>query len=321
MRRAPSASLLGLLSALASCAAEPPTAFTQGRDGGTPAVDTGTFRGNDSGVIPIPIRDAGAAANCSEAAQLAYVLSDANDLYSFRPNLRQFTRIGRLSCPTTASPNSMAIDRNAVAWVNYVDADLGDAAGAVYRVNTTDATCTTDAPIRMPAGWYRLGMGFSTASADNTDETLFVTSTGTGLPGSSLGLGSIDPTRGILRIIGNFNGALRGQSAELTGTGDGRLFGFFTTSPVQVAQLDRATAAVLSSTPVPGIDTPAAWAFSFWGGDFYLYTAPSALFGRTTSVTRYRPSTRAVDTRYMSDIGFRIVGAGASTCAPIAPPP
>ena len=321
MRLARSTALLGLLSALASCAPDPPTVFTQGRDAGTPAVDTGATGGTDSGVVPIPIRDAGAAANCSEAAQLVYVLSDANDLYSFRPNLRQFTRIGRLRCPTAASPNSMAIDRNAVAWVNYVDSNLGDTAGAIYKVNTADATCTADAPVRMPVGWYRLGMGFSTTSADNTDETLFVTSTGDPLAGGSLGLGSIDPARGILHIIGNFSGALRGQSAELTGTGDGRLFGFFTTSPVQVAQLDRATAAVLDATPVPGIDTPSAWAFSFWGGDFYLYTAPSALVGRTTTVTRYRPSTGAIDTRYMPDIGFRIVGAGVSTCAPIAPPP
>lgn len=321
MRPTLPAGSIGLLGALAACASDPPPVFTPARDAGTPTgADTGPGT-PESGVVPVPIRDAGRAASCSEAAQLVYVLSDRNDLYSFRPNLRQFTRIGALRCPTSAQPNSMAIDRDAVAWVNYVESGLGDAAGTIYRVNTADASCTDAPPIRMPRGWFRLGMGFSTVSADDTAETLFVTGTADPLGGGSPGLGSIDPARGLLHVIGSFSGAFRGQSAELTGTGDGRLFGFFTTSPVQVAQLDRATAAVVDATPLPGVETPQAWAFSFWGGDFYLYTAPSALGGRTTNVTRYRPSDGSVDPRYMTNIGFRIVGAGVSTCAPIAPPP
>lgn len=314
---------IGALSALAGCAPDGPSVFTPSRDAGAAVTDDGLLvGGNDGGgVTPIPVRDAGAAANCSEAAQLVYVLSDRNELYSFRPNLRQFTRIGALRCPTSWSPNSMAIDRDAVAWVNYVESGLGDTNGSIYRVNTTDATCTGDAPVRMPRGWYRLGMGFSTMSADDTRETLFVAATGDGLGGGSPGLGSVDTSRGLLNIIGSFSGSFRGQSAELTGTGDGRLYGFFTTSPIQVAQLDRATGGVTDATPIPGVETPSAWAFSFWGGDFYLYTAPSALLGGSTSVTRYRPSDGSIDTRYMSNIGFRIVGAGVSTCAPIAPPP
>jgi hypothetical protein len=311
----------GVVAALAAgCASDPPTVFTPARDAGATPVDGGA---RDSGAVtPIPLRDAGAAAGCSEAAQLVYVLSDQNELYSFRPNLRQFTRIGALGCPRSAgSPNSMAIDRDAVAWVNYVQSGLGDSGGAIDRVNTRDASCTAAAPVRMPAGWYRLGMGFSTVSADDPTENLFVAST-PNLGGGSQGLGSVETGRGLLHIIGNFSGAFRGQSAELTGTGDGRLFGFFTTSPVQVAQLDRATGAVLDATPLPGVETPQAWAFSFWGGDFYLYTAPAAaLSARTTNVTRYRPSDGSIDPRYMTDIGFRIVGAGVSTCAPIAPPP
>lgn len=73
---------------------------------------------------------------------------------------------------------------------------------------------------------------------------------------------------------------------------------------------------------LPAVETPAAWAFSFWGGDFYLYTAPDPLSdpSRTTNVTRYRPSDGSVDAQYMVNIGFRIVGAGVSTCAPLEPP-
>ena len=272
-------------------------------------------------VPPIPVRDGGSVANnCSEAAQLVYVLSDSSDLYSFRPNLRQFTRIGRLRCPTTMQPNSMAIDRNAVAWVNFVQSDFGDSAGAIYRVNTTDATCTGDPPIRMPAGWFRVGMGFSTAGSDTTEEALFVASTGDGLGAVSRGLGRYDTASQQIVPIGQFTAALRGQSAELTGTGDGRLFGFFTTTPVRVAEVDKGTAAIVHSAPLTQVETPSAWAFSFWGGDFYLYTAGSALLGGSSNVTRYRPSDGSVDTSYMRNVGFRIVGAGVSTCAPILPP-
>jgi hypothetical protein len=298
-----------------------PSAFTQadGEAPGDASVPRDTF-GTDTRVAPVPVRDGGASA-CSEAAQLVYVLSDRNELYSFRPNLRRFTRIGALRCPTAWAPNSMAIDRSAVAWVNYVDSSLGDTAGALYRVNTTDASCTAAPPVPLPRSWFRLGMGFATASADSAEETLFVAATPDPFAGPSQGLARVDVTTGALTPVGAFSGQLRGQSAELTGTGDGRLFGFFTTNPVQVAQLNRTTGAVESSQSIHGLATPQAWAFSFWGGDFYLYTAPSALTGRTSNVTRYRPSDGSVDLMYMSELGFRIVGAGVSTCAPITPPP
>jgi len=314
-----------LLGAMVGCGAPETLRFAPSPDGRTDAVsdavspeDASTVRDGD--VAPVPLRDAAPPGqDCSEAARLVYVLSDANELYSFRPNLRRFVRIGRLRCPTTAQPNSMAIDRNAVAWVNYVTSGLGDTAGVLYRVDTRDASCTSAAPVPLPRGWFRVGMGFSTASADDTTETLFVTATADPFGGPSAGLGRIQGDT--LVPIGPFTGPLRGQSAELTGTGDGRLFGFFTTTPVQVAQIDKATGAIVDARPLPGVETPQAWAFSFWGGDFYLYTAPSASTGRTSNVTRYRPSDGSIDTGFMRDIGFRIVGAGVSTCAPIAPPP
>lgn len=306
---------------VAACGNANPTPFRLGGDAGVDDVQQVVTDGGARDIAPIPIRDAGPSSNCSEAAQLVYVLSDRNELYSFRPNLRMFTRIGVLRCPTDMAPNSMAIDRNAVAWVNYVASGLGDEAGAIYRVNTTDASCTAAPAINLPNGWFRLGMGFSTASADDTTETLFVTSTGDPFGAASLGLGRIDSTTNRLATVGPFTGSLRGASAELTGTGDGRLFGFFTTTPVQVAEINKTSGAIVDMHPLPRVETPQAWAFSFWGGDFYLYTAPSALLGRTTNVTRYRPSDGSVDPAYMTDIGFRIVGAGVSTCAPIAPPP
>jgi hypothetical protein len=253
----------------------------------------------------------GPSGDCSEAAKLIYVLSDANDLYSFKPDTKQFTLIGALSCPSSMQPNSMAVDRNAVAWVNYVEAGLfGDDAGAIYKVSTADASCESAPAVTLPGGWYRMGMGFSTDGMNTNAETLFVTNLG----GATAGLGSIDGSTVV--PIGTFVGAQAGLGAELTGTGDGRLFGFFTSTPVVVGELDKVSGQVLSPAPLPNVETPNAWAFSFWGGDFYLYTAT---FG-DSRVNRYRPSDGSVDDSYMTNIGFRIVGAGVSTCAPLEPP-
>src|SRR5262245_15816031 len=60
---------------------------------------------------------------CAANAQLVYVISDANDLYSFAPDKLKFTKVGTLNCPVTNKflPNSMAVDRTGTAWVNYDD--------------------------------------------------------------------------------------------------------------------------------------------------------------------------------------------------------
>jgi hypothetical protein len=271
--------------------------------------------GGEGGTI-FPVGSGGAGGgsgdNCSAEAKLVYVLSDANELYSFDPPAKQFTKIGTLGCNTDMQPNSMAIDRDAVAWVNYVESSFGDTNGVIYKVSTKDASCDPAPVAQLISGFYRIGMGFSTNGAGQTGETLFIGGT------SGSGLARINPLTYQVETIANFSpGTFTGQSAELTGTGDGRLFGYFTTTPVQVGQIDKMTSAVTNPKVITGLETPAAWAFSFWGGDFYLYAASA--FG-SSNVTRYSPLDGSVNNAYMTNIGFRIVGAGVSTCAPLEVP-
>lgn len=282
---------------------------TGGFNPGTGGFDPGTGGSTSSG----------GSNDCSVAAQLVYVLSDANDLYSFDPPNKLFKKIGPLGCNTTMQPNSMAVDRNATAWVNYVESDPifgGDSAGAIFKVSTKDASCDAAPAVTLGPQWYRLGMGFSTDGAGATTESLFVTGTGSIGAGDSPGLGKVDMATMKASPIQNFSpGTYTGQSAELTGTGDGRLFGYFTTTPVYVAEIGKTNAAVTNAKAINGLDTPSAWAFSFWGGSFYLYAASLG----NSSVTRYNPADGSITT-YMPDVGFRIVGAGVSTCAPLEPP-
>ncbi len=318
-------------SAYGCSAAPAPNQFTTSSSGpgaGGGASGTGGSDGvggtNFSGTGVGGSASTGGGNDCSVAATLVYVLSTDNDLYSFDPLKKLFKKIGPLACNTTLQPNSMAVDRDAVAYVNYVDSDPfggGDTAGKVFKVSTADASCTPT-PIQLNQGWFRLGMGFSSDSAMGSTEQLFVTGTGDTMGAPSPGLARIDLTKNSVAPIGQFTGALSGKSAELTGTGDARLFGFFTTTPVEVAEIEKKSGAIIKTTKLPKVETPSAWAFSFWGGDFYLYTAPDATLnpGRTTNVSRYRPSDGTTDAAYMTNIGFTIVGAGVSTCAPVEPP-
>lgn len=313
---------LSLLALVACSATDGSNEFPSGSGAGGPTGGTGSGGSTGVGIMTGSGGSTGAGNpnGCIEAATLVYVLSAENDLYSFRPDAREFTLIGQLGCGTAMQPNSMAIDRDATAWVNFVENDgFGDTAGVVYRVSTADASCEPTPAANLPQQWYRMGMGFSSDVAGGAAETLYVTGTGDPIFGGGPGLGRIDTGSGGLTPIGQFTQGLDGQNAELTGTGDGRLYGFFTTSPVVVAELNKSSGAVVTPVDLPTVETPSYWAFSFWGGDFYLYTAPSDP-ARTTNVTRYRPSDGSVDTSYMTNIGFRIVGAGVSTCAPLTPP-
>ena len=159
----------------------------------------------------------GGGSNCSEAAKLIYVLSTDNVLYSFSPLQKAFKKIGPLGCNTTMSPNSMAVDRNAVAYVNYVQSGgLGDSGGAIFKVSTVDASCEAT-PIKLDAGWFRLGMGFSTDAAQGTSEQLFVTGTGNSPGETSPGLGRIDFGANKVVPLGQFNGPLAGKNAVVVG--------------------------------------------------------------------------------------------------------
>jgi hypothetical protein len=286
-----------------------------GGSSGSTGSGSGSFGGSGSGSS-----SGGSNSNCSgQAANYVYVLSAENNLYSFAPNLKQFTMIGPLKCQTTMQPNSMAVDRNANAYVNYVQSDPTtgmDTAGVVYKVSTKDASCSPQPLMNLPNGWYRTGMGYSSDTAGGQTETLYLDGVSNGVTGSGMGIGRVDLGAGVVTPIGAFTGTVAGQNAELTGTGDARLFGFFTTTPVYVAQITKTSGATPNPVPMTGVQTPTDWAFSFWGGHFYLYVSQ----GAGTTVADYDPTTGSVNPNYMPNIGFDIVGAGVSTCAPIVQP-
>ena len=241
----------------------------------------------------------------AEGITYIYVITHQERLYRFDPKNATFSEIGTIRCPNTASmPNSMAVERAGTAYVVFLD-------GQLFEVSTRDASCSTTPFAPRQFDWMKFGMGFATRFG-GPDEVLYVADTT--YRTTSRGLGIIDTSSFVLTLIGPFSIPL-GNSIELTGTGDGRLFAFALPtigSTSRLAEIDPVDAKVLSDTPIP-IGTPdSPFAFAHWGNDFYLFLATWP--GMPTTVTRYRPTDGSLTD--VATLDTTVVGAGVSTCAP-----
>jgi hypothetical protein len=251
------------------------------------------------------------------AATFIYLISESRELYSYDVLGGIFRDIGTINCPTSYTQAfSMAVDRQGTAYVLFWDGDSLSAQGNLFRVSTATAACKA-IPEYVPGqqGFEVYGNGFAT-NGGGPSETLYVQ--GASSFGSSSGLASIDTNTFQLTFIGNNNPELQG--GELTGTGDGRLFGFFffasDTSTFYLGELDKTNGQLLSQTLLTGVpgggNNGGGFSFAYWGGDFYFFTVPDQ---QNTIATRYRPSDQSYATVATLPMAT-IVGAGVSTCAP-----
>ncbi len=254
-------------------------------------------------------------ADCAEAGlTYIYVIGEDNNLYSFYPSAGEFTVIGTIACndpKIDALPFSMAVDHRGVAYVEFDD-------GLLYRVSTRTAECEPTPFVTGQHGFTTFCMGFVANTPDggasgSSGETLYVAASDIDA------LGTINVDTFVLDVVAplGMTGGMSVGMAELTGTGGGNLYGFFAPTnimaPSFIVQINPQTAAVESTVMLPGVMEGAGWAFGFWGGDFYTFTAPD---GATSVVTRYRPSDASIVPVAMAPAGVIIVGAGVSTCAP-----
>ncbi len=251
--------------------------------------------------------------DCPDAgATLVYVVGESNVLYSFYPPTAAFTQLGILACPTTlpspqggpATPFSMAVDKKGTAFVVFDSGEL-------FQVSTRTAACVSTPYAPNQDGITTFGMGF-VGSPSGTGDTLYVA------PDPMSTLATIDTTSFVLSIVAPF-GPEMVTEAELSGTGDGRLFAFYAaTDPNSgmssaVAQIDPTNATVVANNVLSSLPQGDGWAFAFWGGSFYLFTAPMGAGG--TQVTQFNPADLSQNT--VGSVPDIIVGAGVSTCAPM----
>jgi len=253
--------------------------------------------------------------DCPDAdSTLVYTITNTFELQSFNPDNGQFRLIGRIACPAGTEPGtgqpgtpfSMAVDRRGVAYILFTDERL-------YRVSTLTGACIGTSYVPRQQNFRLFGMGFATNSVGPT-ETLFIAGDDNQNNGGQSGLARITPGTFSLANVGDFAPAI--DQAELTGTGDGRLYAFYKkgnppdSPPSFIGEINTDTAQVIGERRFNDIDQGTGWAFAFWGGDFYMFHAP----GNTTRVTRWRPSNDSV--QQVATTPLKIVGAGVSTCAP-----
>jgi hypothetical protein len=273
--------------------------------------------GPDTAIPPIDARPPFDASrlDCPDAsATLIYLITQDNQLLSFYPPSASFTLIGTIACPDNnqvnggiAAPFSMAVDRRGTAYVEFND-------GNIFKVSTATAACAATAFVAQTDNFIGFGMGFSTNGSGPT-ETLYIAGGQTISTTASQDFASIDVTDYSVTDIGPFTPAI--NDAELAGTGDGRLFAMsaFDTQAADttISEIDKTTGNVTGSDVVPGVIFGGAWAFGFWGGDFYTYTQPGG-GANPTVVTQYDPITK--NATVVAGYPSAIVGAGVSTCAP-----
>jgi hypothetical protein len=243
-----------------------------------------------------------------------YLIGSDNNMYRFDPYTQPPTTqpLGMINCPgedpndPNTGPNSMAVDRAGIAYVNFQD-------GQVFRVSTATLSCE-------PTGFQPGQRGFPPTygmafSADVTDpgEKLYVA----GLDTPTEELATIDTTTFQLAPVGMLSHVI--GDSELTGTGSGDLyaFGVNSMSGIFLARLDKATAGVVSEGLLSLSSGGApifAWAFAAWGGDFYFFTSTD---GMTSDVSLYTPGGALTLPVVTTITQSAIVGAGVSTCAPV----
>jgi hypothetical protein len=261
---------------------------------------------------------------CATGAQYIYTVDENNHFFRYNPALpkgQRYMDLGVLNCPSTgtcpnglgtgpATPFSMGVDRNAIAWVLYCD-------GSLFRVDiNNNIACTATSFAKNQAGFEVFGMGFSADAAMSMSETLFIS----GGASANIDMGSAQfgkiafPAMNVSSV-----GTVAAGWPELTGTGDAELWGFFPsdTGTPRVAKLNKGSGADLTSYNVTGVvGMPQAWAFGFWCDGFYIFLKRAT--DASTIVYHVTRATGMPDPQPFDDTpGHTIVGAGVSTCAPI----
>ena len=235
------------------------------------------------------------------------MFTESNHIWSLYPQTGTLSLIGTIACPASGMAYSMAVDRTGGAYVLYDSSEI-------FHVSLRTLACTRTAWVSPGGQFNTFGMGFVGDSNGLTD-TLYVASGGTTAAASELG--KLD--------LGTFTvtavGSIGFDRPELTGTGGGQLCSRSTRRAAARfvgGRRDRPVDPQATWPPTPSRISPqiGGWAFGFWGGDFYLFTAPNnpPPPGAMSLITRYRPSDGSQTT--IATLNETIVGAGVSTCAP-----
>lgn len=285
----------------------------------------------DGGAVRVTPQPEPPSACADAGTTVIYTITSSpssDHLLAYDPPSNSFSLIGSIQCPGTDprdSPFSMAVDQTGTAYTVFNSGGLFE-----LHPSASGVTCVQVGSVIASGGVNStFGMGFS-EDAVGGGESLYIA-------------GSLQPYE--LARVGVPGFAVQPIAAlaptlfhpELTGTGAGDLFAFSgadcalssmcTPGPEQgdceqcstsaIAQIDKTTAKVTGFDVLEDLPLGSGWAFAFWGGQFYIFTAPTSV-AMGSIVTRFDPTTGAL--QRIQSYPEVIVGAGVSTCAPLVAP-
>lgn len=251
---------------------------------------------------------------CSAPTQYVYLVDTESGFWRFWPPTLEMTRMGTLSCPDESGggPYSMAVDRQGKAWILYRN-------GTIFELDIASGHCEPTGYIwpGVTGTFSTFGMAFTADAASPAKETLFVRDAvpyEQGFEPSSRPVGRLDVEGKLITMVGENPGG----PADLAGTGDGRLFAFRKDSEASaaLAEINPATGENLAVTNLAGVTIGTSWAVALWGGDVWMFSDQQPA---SSSIVRHQLGT-GTTTIVKTDIGPHIIGAGVSSCAPVAPP-
>lgn len=305
----------------------PKSPDASGPEGGHPSPSDNDDSGeqDDSGIAPkfdlgaMPSnKPDGDDCDCKPNAELIFLWSVSGNLWLYNPaksGEEAFQKLGKPDCPTGPGQYafSMGVDRQSRAWLTVRPS------GNMFRVDTlNNNACESTSFKPGTEGFTLFGMAFVEHPNDGQCEQLYMHSLEgeEAAQGSNIGkLGVLNPETEQTKLISriNFSGG------ELTGTADGRLFAFAGV-PGRLIEYDPKSGSVKKETPLGNLELGSAFAFAFWGGDFYFFTdAQSGLFMRSR-VTKLDYDGDGSLTTVVESAPLRVAGAGVSICAPLEPP-
>jgi hypothetical protein len=269
----------------------------------TPATD---LNAPSTDLMNIDLAIDGSIPGCTAQAAQIYVIDTSSQLYVFHPDTHAFTTIGPVVCDAQAgaTPQSMAIDHNGKAWVLYSSGELFK-----VTINNNSTTCQTTSYTPNPGGHIVKGMAFANSGPGSPNETLYVSTDDSSNSGQ---LGTIDVTAFQLHIVGPLHG-----DPELSGDGNGDLWGFFPLGAAHVARIDKAAGGEIagSAQPLALAGMPSDYALASYGSYLWVFLARS-IGSPTTNTMVYSVDRAGALTQQVADSGKLIVGAGVSICAP-----
>jgi hypothetical protein len=232
-------------------------------------------------------------------------------LSRFDPVKLSFQDIAPVACPTTSSPNSMAVDMNGVAWAGYHSGEL-------FRIDLTNATCQATSFVVGQHEMKQFGMEFLFDPPTST-ESLYLAG-GSSITNLASTLATVDMSSLVLTPVG----LIQVGFIEPGATPDGQLWGFAPRfSSVSgfptLARIDPTNGNTLTSKSYSEIGADGAFAMKFFQGGFFIFDGPAIYrvdLG-TLALTTEIDATHHPEVMQRPDGSLRsILGAGYSRCPP-----